>query len=392
MLVQKRLGEGLGLTNDGNTYCIFRDPINDLEYIRNNKELHDKGLYIELEAYKCQVLMSFREVQDNEWHQYANLAAYLNGRGVPSMDDAMKELFLQPIHQAYRELVNPGYFRWVISNRLTSEPDSERPALLPENVVAVLNEAETKSVRLLEEVERITAGSGDIISIANLIKQSLLAGLYLPQYQTRFPLAHSRKYQQAMKYLHAGSMKTSPWRNGDTYAWCVILGWVVTFTLGRMVSDQGYDEISRSWIDEWMLNKIMVGTLDNLGLDERSNWRALTLVKLLTSHHSWWQEISASQAKGEKKAAYHFLTGILSDNDAQIYLGVNRYQGILWFNKESYEDLLWWLFASAAVEISSLHLQAEQSGEVGKMIVQCFREISSLIEKQKASGYKARKD
>ena len=117
MLIQKRLGEGLGLTNNGNNYCIFRDPVNNLEYIRNSKELHEKGLYIELEAYKCQVFTSFREVQDNEWHQYANLAAYLNGRGVPNMDDAMKEIFLQPIHQAYRELVNAGYFRWIISNR-----------------------------------------------------------------------------------------------------------------------------------------------------------------------------------------------------------------------------------------------------------------------------------
>ena len=50
--------------------CIFRDPVNNLEYIRNSKELHEKGLYIELEAYKCQVFTSFREVQDNEWHQY----------------------------------------------------------------------------------------------------------------------------------------------------------------------------------------------------------------------------------------------------------------------------------------------------------------------------------
>jgi hypothetical protein len=376
------------LTNDGNTYCIFRDPINGLEYIRNNQELHDKGLYVELEAYKCQVLMSFREVQDNEWHQYANLTAYMNGRGVPNIDEAMKELFLQPIHQAYRELVNPGYFRWVISNRLSVELDLEQPAILPDNVVAVLNEAETKSVLLLEEVKRITSGSGDVISIANLIKQSLLAGLYLPQYQSRFPLARSRKYQQAMKYLHAGSLKTSPWRTGDAYAWCVILGWVANYTLGRMVSDHGYEEISRSWIDEWMLNKIMAGTLDNLGLDERSNWRALTLVKLLTSHHSWWQEMGASQVKGAKKAGYHFLTGLLSDSDAQVYLGVNRYQGILWFSKESFEDLLWWLFAIAAVEISSQHLEAEQSGQVGKMIVQCFCEVSSLIEKAEESGYK----
>ena len=66
----------------------------------------------------------------------ANLAAYLNGRGVPNMDDAMKEIFLQPIHQAYRELVNAGYFRWVISNRLVNCPSLGRSG--PYQLVSLL--------------------------------------------------------------------------------------------------------------------------------------------------------------------------------------------------------------------------------------------------------------
>jgi hypothetical protein len=103
MLVQKRLGEGLGLTNDTQVFSIFTDLTSGLEYIRSNHELYEKGLYIELEAYKCRVFVNFRQVQDNEWHQYSQLATYLNGRGVPSIDEAMKELFLQPIHHAFRE-------------------------------------------------------------------------------------------------------------------------------------------------------------------------------------------------------------------------------------------------------------------------------------------------
>ncbi|OGO12049.1 MAG: alpha-amylase [Chloroflexi bacterium RBG_19FT_COMBO_49_13] len=391
MLIQKRLGEGLGLANDGNTYCIFRDPINSLEYIRNNNELHEKGLYIELEAYKCQVFMSFREVQDNEWHQYANLTAYLNGRGVPDIDDAMKELFLQPIHQACMELINPGSFRWIISNRLSTQSVLENPAALSETVIALLNEAETKSIHLLEEVKRITLGSEDVAATTESIKQVLLASLYLQAFPERFPFPRSRKYQQAMKYLHAGNQKTSPWKNGDVYTWGVILGWLVTSSLGRMFSATGYEEISRSWIDEWMLNKILFSTLENIGLDDRSNWRAVTMIKLLTSHHAWWKVDGTSQVKADKKAAYQILTGILADSDVQVYLGVNRYQDILWFNKESFEDLLWWLFIIATVEISSQHLQFDQSGEVGIKILQCYDKITTLIEHAEASGYKLEK-
>jgi hypothetical protein len=335
--------------------------------------------------------MSFLEVHDTEWHQYANLAAYLNGRGVPNIDDAIKEIFLQPIHQAYMELVNPGYFRWVISNRLSAEIARENRLSLSENVISLLNEAEHKSKHLLEEVKHNTRGEGDITSIADSIRQNLLASLILPTFSDKFPLTHSKKYQQAIKYLHAGNLKTSPWRNGDAYTWSVLLGWLVTSALGKIVSDTDYEEISRSWIDEWMLNKILVSTLNNLGLDDRSNWRAVTLIKLLTSHHNWWTVLVTDTEKVNEKAAYHILTRILSDNDVQSLLGVNRYQDVLWFTKEAFEDLLWWLYIIAAVEISSQYLQTEQNNTVGKKILQCYSEISNLIERANASGYRLEK-
>ena len=82
------------------------------------------------------------------------------------------------------------------------------------------------------------------------------------------------------------------------------------------------------------------------------------------------------------------LTGIFSDNDAQLLLGVNRYQEILWFNKESFEDLLWWLFIIASVDISNQHLEDDQDNAVGKNILQCYNLITSLIDQAEVSGYK----
>ncbi len=383
MLVQKRLGEGLGLTNDGNTYCIFRDPINNLEYIRNSKELHDKGLYIELEAYKCQVFSTFREVADNEWHQYANLTGYLNGRGVPNMDEAMKEVFLQPIHQAYRELVNSGFFRWMISNRQLTLGGMETGSL-----DQLVQETRDKNARLFEEVNLSTHSAGDVNEVVEAIQKDFLAILYLPLFQDKHPLLHSRKYQQAMKYLHAGNLKTSPWKTGDAYTWSVVLGWLFTLHLARIITKDGYEEISRSWIDEWMLNKILVSTLNDLGLDDRSNWRAVTLVKLLTSHHAWWSMLDGGKDKKNRSLEYRTLTSIFSDSDAINYLGVNRYKEVLWINKEALEDLLWWLYIIAAVESS---VAADQADQPGKSVLRCYTTISNILNNAQASGYKLEK-
>jgi hypothetical protein len=307
------------------------------------------------------------------------------------MDDAMKEIFLQPIHQAYRELVNAGYFRWIISNRVLAVGNLEVSTHLTGNLDQVLHEAEDKSIQLMEEVNRSTHANRDTQSIVQSFQQNLLTILYLPTFQEKFPFPHSRKYQHTMKYLHAGNLKTSPWRNGDAYAWSVILGWSFTYQLGKIISDDGYEEISRSWMDEWMLNKIIVSALNDLGLDERSNWRAVTLIKLLTSHHHWWRVIGSTPVKGEKSIAYHILTSILSDSDAIGYLGVNRYQDVLWFNKEAFEDLLWWLFIAAAVEISSQYDKVEKTNGNGESILRCYNEISNLLSGAEASGYKLEK-
>jgi hypothetical protein len=307
------------------------------------------------------------------------------------MDDAMKEIFLQPIHQAYRELVNAGYFRWVISNRLLTKQGVEDPTL-PTGVLAqVLHEAEDKTAHLMDEVNRSTHSTRDIQAIVESIRQQLISILYLPTFQEKVTLPHSRKYQQAMKYLHAGNLKSSPWRNGDAYAWSVTFGWLFTSQLGKIILKEGYEEVSRSWMDEWMLNKLFVSTLDDLGLDERSNWRAVTLVKLLTSHHSWWKSTEASLNKKSKSVAYQILASILSDSDAQGYLGVNRYQDVLWFNKEAFEDLMWWLFIIGAVEISSTPIKVEPSDKNGKTILRCYDEVTNLLENAQLSGYKLEK-
>ncbi len=391
MLIQKRLGEGLGLATDGNTYCIFRDQLNDLEYIRNSKDLHDQGLYIELDAYKCHVFTAFREVQDNDWHQYANLAAYLGGRGVPSMDEAMKEVFLQPIHRAYRELANAGFFRWVISNRLQAIPGGDNNPPLTGGSEQVLQEVHEKFTRLLGEINRTMHSAGDIPSIAVITQKYLLALLNLPIFQDKYPPSHPRKYQQAMRYLHAGNIKNSPWKNADSYTWSVILGWLFTQPLGKTITQAGYEEVSRSWMDEWMLNKILVSALSDIGLDERSNWRAVTLIKLLTSHQAWWQRVTSSRPKQKVSAAYQILASLLADSDALNYLGVNRYQDILWFNKEAYEDLLWWLYIIATIEISAALDESNQAGLIPGRIVDCYNLISDLLSKSQASGYKLEK-
>jgi hypothetical protein len=380
-LVQKSLGEGLGIQNDSEVFTIFRDYIEGLEYIRNNRELVDKGLYVELEAYKYQVFLDFHEVSDDEYRRYSQLAEYLNGRGVPSIDEAMKEVFLQPIHQPYRELINAGFFRWLITNRATSnEAEAEK-------IKQVHSEIYEKLTPLFEKIKKMTNGSGDEEVISEDVWRSVQALLQITALDTRYPNQRSRKYQSALNYLGLIKNSTSSWREGNSHKWGTLLGWLFTYQMGRIVDEIGYESISRSWIDEWLLGKIIAGAMSDLGVDEHSAWGSVNIIKILTIHHAWWKQIENTNTTKKASKITNWLQSLLSDNDVQQYIGVNRYQGVLWFNKESYEVLLWWFFSSAVVEICA----SVEQNDISDTIINSHEIIKKLLKAGGDSGYQVEK-
>ncbi len=95
------LGHGLGLSNDPADFLIMRDARSGLEHLHSHKELSEQGMYLELHAYSCHAFVELRDVRDTDG-RYAQLAAQLDGRGVPSIAEALRDLELEPLHDALR--------------------------------------------------------------------------------------------------------------------------------------------------------------------------------------------------------------------------------------------------------------------------------------------------
>ncbi len=75
-------------------------------------------MYLELQAYKYHVFMDFRQVKDDAWGSYRQVSEMLAGRGVPSIEEALKELLLKPVQQPFQEIANPGYFNYLLASPL----------------------------------------------------------------------------------------------------------------------------------------------------------------------------------------------------------------------------------------------------------------------------------
>ena len=92
------LGEVLGAPSDDGAFLAFRDARSGLEYLRPGRELHERGLFVELDAYRALVFGRFRELQSSADAPWAELAGELGGRGVASLDEALADHRLRPVH------------------------------------------------------------------------------------------------------------------------------------------------------------------------------------------------------------------------------------------------------------------------------------------------------
>ena len=142
-----------------------------------------------------------------------------------------------------------------------------------------------------------------------------------------------------------------------------------------MVDAEDYAAISRSWLDEWMLGKIIAAALQDLGLEEGAAWETVALLKILVAHQGWHAERHAGRV----------LESWLRDDEVQRFLLVNRHRGVLWFNKEAFEKLLRGMRLVALVAINADPLRP--ADEIARETNALGDVLEKLHQAQDESGY-----
>jgi len=127
--IRKNLASALQIPNDPDHYLIFKDITKGLEYLRNCAELHQNGLYFDLDAFKYVVLLDFKIIKDTPDKKYARLAEYLQGGGVPDLNISSRKLHLGSLLDTFRSASDYEVLKKLMT--ITGKPaDIER--FLPE--------------------------------------------------------------------------------------------------------------------------------------------------------------------------------------------------------------------------------------------------------------------
>jgi len=394
ILIRKNLGEGLGLSEKPHYFTILKDHTTGLEYIRNNQGLFERGLFVHISAFQCLVFMDIYEVEDNDKKYYAQLEAYLNGRGVPDIEETLVEIIMQPIRNHYRELVNPGFYGWLIQNAI-NDPNS-----ISATYEKATDEVKSKSGKMLLEACRQLNCIVDTSNIVTEITSEIEIILSLRVLLSTIFKISTKIDSPAYMYLASRLKKDDGNQKQHSLIYTSIFSWILTYHIGEIIYPNENDtesarELSRSLIDEWLLGKLIFETFNAMSLDEGLAAQNLSLVKILTSQSDWIRSFESTSGNAQK-----IVERWLQDPDIQAFIQVNRYQEKLWFNKELFELLVWWLFLIGVLKILNSELNyknvrkrvsGESAERIYSRIENCYRFIDILFEAEKQSDFQVEK-
>ncbi len=99
---RETLAEGLGLSGREDRWLRIRDAMTGFEGLRWSAGIARDGLRVELDAYRCHVLVDLEELADQPGRPVATLAVELGDGWIPSIDEALAGIVLRPAHEAAR--------------------------------------------------------------------------------------------------------------------------------------------------------------------------------------------------------------------------------------------------------------------------------------------------
>jgi hypothetical protein len=282
---------------------------------------------------------------------------------VPSLDDALRDLLVQPVQQPFRRLLAGGRL-----SRLPAHAHGDGAGELYEGVAAL--------VRGVRDLLRLP-GQADGDVIAGTLVEDLLVGLSavrgldavrMPATATgarpapadgpsRPATAATEKTVRVADASPAGAAATTDETmpaiadaattrvavNVSPILETLASTWLLLHLLPPAVGQTADSRRGRAWIDEWRLAPVIADAFRDAGAPEADAWRSVDAVKALLTLPAW----PIDRPLGERVMA--IMGAWLADESVARVLQVNVHRDVRWFNKEAFEMFAGWAAAVEAI-------------------------------------------
>jgi hypothetical protein len=349
-LVQKNLAQGLDIPADHRSFVLFQEQRTEAWYIRNCKEIWDRGMYCSLAGYETHVFLNFQVVYDNEFGHYSQLATFLNGKGTPDIQRSLQEVFLTPLHTMFGKLLSEPVIRELYSC-LKKENRRDREEIIEELQKGYTDFYEEALLYLGTGAEKEDA-EAPRNRLAAWMEAALTAGSVLIAAEDRYSTE---------------GLETYP------YTPYVLLLLPFYLSLSGTKEQAGHAE-------QLLLEKPVSDSLRNI-LEQKEITSCIKILNLSAVIEPVLEK--HSPLKAEK-----LMTSLLKHNEVTRFLRENRYNKVLYFHKESFEKLLWFLYTLSGIVdafggASPMAIQTKQKKLTAK--------VTALKRAAEKSGYATEK-
>jgi len=302
-LAQTSLGEALDFNSDGRHYYSFRDYSSGLSYLRSGRDLCEQGLYVEMEAYEYHAFLDFKEIRDDEFGTWGALCYRLNGAGVESVEEEVKQVRFASANDSLRALLTKA-------SATALEPDADAQSMVPplEPLLAAFLKA--LAPQATEKAQR-----------------SLLVSFGV-------------EMSQALK---EPALEVA----GAPHEWLLLCAFLALHRVGELTGGESERILDAFGLTRPVLEAfaaLPAATPEKPVLLSPAGWAELLL--LLLSHEAF---LAQCQEQGVVESCSLFF----EDPAAANFLQLHDSEGVEWFNKERFELLIDWFarvapFAKAA--------------------------------------------
>ena len=318
------VAEALGIDVGQGDWMVFRDASKGLEYLRPMREI-DGGFFWELGAFKYHVLHEFRGVNATATKPYAELAAALAGRGVPSIERALVELKYRPVHEPLRQALGAGHLAYLASgwDAKTAAPTNEAIVALEERIRHIADGlAYMRERGVASSPSAKGASAVDPAAVLATLRERfalILARVHTPAGDKAGIHLRGNKDANANANASADASARAEWTDAG-----LLLAWAHLEAVIDLVAEAEPTLARAEIITRWELALPVLAAFSENG-DAWAAQRRTALVLL-----------GASMPAGPLREA---LAGAFCDERGRMFLGIHEANGVVWLAKEAFEDL-----------------------------------------------------
>ncbi|MDH5605288.1 MAG: alpha-amylase family glycosyl hydrolase, partial [Anaerolineae bacterium] len=360
-IITRTVGDGLALPQESDAFVVFRDLVTGREHLYSCADIYKNGLFYELGPYQSKVFVDFRIWYDLDG-KLSRAAQALDGKGMPDMAQAAADIELLPALAAWRALVSRTKFDRLFAGRLKDGRQRVTRGLLPGIEAQVTQFVQQANLALGTQVASPQAGKK---------ARSLLAAvLKLPAMHERFPLELSRSYK-AVQAMILDLLNQQP------LAWDVLFCWAFAASVrGKSGLDQPWEKLSAE--------EAIEEVFQSRWIPDAEVERNLQTVECLLDARRWYAPMGQ-----HLPTPFEVMERWFSNEVVSSFLGVNEYDGVVWFHRESLYTWLQWAAVLAAIEIfADSNIKKDAKAE---KLIQAYAVIKKISAQIERSGYQVEK-